>query len=156
MSDDRVDILLVEDNADDLELMRHALRRSGAGSNVRVARDGAEALDFIFRTGAYRSRGPETDPALILLDLSLPKVGGLDVLREIKSNPATRIIPVVVLTTSRQLSDVRESYRLGANSYIVKSADFEQFRRSVEEIERYWLTLNEPLPETPAGRRRGR
>ena len=137
------DILLVEDNPDDVELTRRAFRKAKLANPIFVVSDGAEALDFLFRTGAYAGRLPHT-PKVVLLDLKLPKVDGLEVLRRIKGDERTRVIPVVVLTSSREESDVVESYKLGVNSYIVKPVDFEQFLAAVERLGLYWLLLNEP------------
>ena len=138
-----VDILLVEDNPDDVELTGRALRKAKLANPIFVVSDGAEALDFLFRRGAYADR-PDHTPKVVLLDLKLPKVDGLEVLRRIKGDERTRVIPVVVLTSSREESDVVESYRLGVNSYIVKPVDFEQFLAAVERLGLYWLLLNEP------------
>jgi CheY-like chemotaxis protein len=138
-----VDILLVEDNPNDVELATRALRKAKLANPIFVVSDGAEALDFLFRTGAYAGCPPHT-PKVVLLDLKLPKIDGLEVLRRIKGDERTRVIPVVVLTSSREESDVVESYRLGVNSYIVKPVDFEQFLAAVERLGLYWLLLNEP------------
>lgn len=140
---DAVDILLVEDNPNDVELTMRALKKAKLANPIFVVSDGAEALDFLFRTGAYAGRPPHT-PKVVLLDLKLPKVDGLEVLRRIKGDERTRVIPVVVLTSSREESDVVESYRLGVNSYIVKPVDFEKFVAAVENLSVYWLLLNEP------------
>lgn len=139
-----IKILLVEDNPDDVELALHALRMHNLANDIEVARDGAEALDYIFRTGSYADRPLEPLPRLILLDLKLPKIGGLEVLERVKSDPRTRSIPVVVLTSSRQERDIIESYQLGVNSYITKPVDFEQFIQAVYTLGLYWLLLNEP------------
>jgi two-component system response regulator len=141
---DRVEILLVEDNPNDLELALHALRRHNLANHIEVVRDGAEALEFIFGTGAYAGRRVEDVPKVILLDLKLPKVDGMEVLERIKSDPRTRSIPVVVLTSSSEERDVVESYQLGVNSYIVKPVDFEQFTEAVRNLGLYWLLLNQP------------
>ena len=146
-----VEILLVEDNPDDAELTLRALTRHNLANRVHVARDGAEALDFLLGDS---SRAPV--PKVILLDLKLPKVDGLDVLRRIKENDRTKAIPVVVLTSSREEPDIVTSYRLGANSYIVKPVDFEAFVRAVADVGLYWLLLNErppPHPPPPSLRR---
>ncbi len=144
MHDMRVEILLVEDNPHDVELTLHALRESHVTNPVHVVRDGAEALEFIFCTGAYASRNMNNTPKVILLDLKLPKVDGLEVLRRVKSDPRTAKIPVVVLTSSREERDVVESYQLGVNSYIVKPVDFEQFTAAVRQVGLYWVLLNQP------------
>ena len=147
-----VEILLVEDNLDDVELTLHALKRHNVTNSVEVVRDGAEALEFIFCTGAYAGRDIENPPRLILLDLRLPKVDGLEVLRRIKADPRTRGIPVVVLSSSREEPDIAKCYELGVNSYIVKPVDFEQFTDAVRQLGLYWLLLNVP-PGNPAGTR---
>ena len=144
MHDMRVEILLVEDNPHDVELTLHALRESHVTNPVHVVRDGAEALEFIFCTGAYASRNMNNTPKVILLDLKLPKVDGLEVLRRVKSDPRTAKIPVVVLTSSREERDIVESYQLGVNSYIVKPVDFEQFTAAVRQVGLYWVLLNQP------------
>lgn len=144
METNSVEILLVEDNPYDLELALHALQRNNLANHIEVARDGAEALDFIFCTGPFAHRHIENSPRLILLDLKLPKVDGLEVLQRIKSDPRTQVIPVVVLTSSREERDIVESYRLGVNSYIVKPVDFEQFTDAVRNLGLYWLLLNQP------------
>ncbi len=144
MTEKPIEILLVEDNPGDVELTRHALRKHNLGNRIEVVRDGAEALDFIFCIGAYAGRSIEDSPRLILLDLKLPKVDGLEVLQRLKSDPRTRKIPVVVLTSSREERDIVESYQLGANSYIVKPVDFEQFTEAVRQLGLYWLLFNQP------------
>jgi len=141
---DPVDILLVEDNPHDVELTLRALKKHNLANNVHVVKDGAEALEFIFGTGAYADRDIENGPKVILLDLKLPKVDGLEVLRKIKSDERTKIIPVVVLTSSLEESDIVKSYKLGANSYMVKPVDFDKFIESVSELGLYWLLLNKP------------
>ena len=141
---DAVDILLVEDNPHDLELALRALKKRHLANKVVVARDGAEALDFIFGTGSYAHRQIEKIPKLVLLDLKLPKVDGLEVLRRIKADERTKTIPVVVLTSSQEERDVVDSYRLGVNSYIVKPVDFDQFIDCVSELGLYWLVCNQP------------
>jgi CheY-like chemotaxis protein len=142
--DETADILLVEDNPDDVELALHAFKKHKVPSRIQVVRDGAEALDYIFRRGSYAGRTAGTNPKVILLDLKLPKVNGLEVLRRIKENSETSRIPVVALTSSREDRDISESYKLGANSYIVKPVDFEQFTEVMRQLELYWLTLNQP------------
>jgi two-component system response regulator len=144
MTDDGLDILLVEDNPNDVRLALHALREYKITGRVRVVRDGAEALDFVFCTGPYAGRRAEDVPRLVLLDLKLPLVDGVEVLRRLKSDPRTRMIPVVVMTTSREERDVAESYRLGANSYVVKPVDFDQFAEAMRQLGSYWLQLNQP------------
>jgi len=139
-----VEILLVEDNPDDLEMTLHALRKMNLANHIQVARDGVEALDFIFCRGPHAKRKIENWLKVILLDLKLPKVDGLEVLRAIKGDPRTQTIPVVILTSSKEQSDVLESYSLGANSYIVKPVNFERFAAAVQQLGMYWLLLNQP------------
>ena len=139
-----VEILLVEDNPQDLELALRAFEKAKISNPVEIARDGAEALDYIFCTGAHAGRKITDAPKVILLDLKLPKIDGLEVLRRIKGDPRTRIIPVVMLTSSQEQSDVIESYHLGVNSYIVKPVNFEQFTEAVRHLGLYWLLLNQP------------
>lgn len=141
---DPVEILLVEDSPQDLELTQRALRKANLANRIAVARDGAEALEFIFCQGAHAGRKIEDTPKLILLDLKLPKVDGLEVLERIKADPRTRAIPVVVLTSSKEQNDVVESYQLGVNSYIVKPVNFERFVDAVQQLGLYWLLLNQP------------
>jgi len=144
MSDQGVEILLVEDNPDDLEMTLRALRRAKLANHIAVARDGVEALDFIFGQGAYAGRPVDQAPRFILLDLKLPRLDGLEVLRRVKADPRSALIPVVVLTSSKEQPDIRECYRLGVNSYIVKPVDFEKFVGCVVEMGMYWLLLNHP------------
>jgi CheY-like chemotaxis protein len=139
-----VELLLVEDNPQDLELALRALRKANLSNRIHVARDGAEALEFIFCEGPYTARRITDCPKVILLDLKLPKVDGLEVLKLIKGDPRTKMIPVVVLTSSKEQSDVVESYQLGVNSYIVKPVNFEQFAEAVHDLGLYWLLLNQP------------
>ena len=139
-----VEILLVEDNPNDVELTLRALKKHNITNKVHVVKDGAEALEYIFATGAYAHRKIEDHPRVILLDLKLPKVDGLEVLRQIKSREQTKMIPVVVLTSSKEERDLVESYRLGANSYIAKPVDFESFVKAVADLGLYWLLLNQP------------
>jgi len=141
-SEQPVFILLVEDNPNDAELAIRALRRSRISNQIQLLQDGAEALDFLFCRGDYTHRHISDQPKVILLDLKLPKVSGLEVLKQLKANPHTQMIPIVVLTSSSQDSDVIESYKLGVNSYIVKPVDFEQFNKSVEQLGFYWLLMN--------------
>ncbi len=136
------DILLVEDNPTDLDLALHAFKKHGLRQRVAVARDGAEALAMFFGDGAGPGQFSQRSPRVILLDLQLPKVSGLEVLQRLKSEPQTRAIPVVVLTSSRENSDLEAAYRFGANSYIVKPVDFAQFSKCVREIGLYWLDAN--------------
>ena len=138
-----VEILLVEDNADDLDMTLHALSKMKLANHIQVARDGVEALDFIFCRGPHAGRKIENAPKVVLLDLKLPKVDGLEVLRAMKSDPRTKKIPVAVLTSSKEQSDVVESYHLGVNSYIVKPVNFDAFVKSVQELGLYWLLLNQ-------------
>ena len=139
-----VEILLVEDSPEDLELALRALRKSKLTNRIQVARDGAEALEFIFGEGQHAGRRVEHAPKVILLDLKLPKVDGLEVLRRVKADARTRSIPVVVLTSSKEQKDIVESYKLGVNSYIVKPVNFEGFAGAVQELGMYWLLLNQP------------
>ncbi len=138
------DILLVEDNSTDMELTIRSLRSHHIANTINVVRDGAEALEFIFCRGKYAERQREDRPKVVLLDLKLPKVDGLEVLRQIKNDPETKMIPVVVLTSSREDRDLVESYRLGVNSYIVKPVDFVQFSDAIRQLGLYWLLLNQP------------
>jgi two-component system response regulator len=139
-----VEILLVEDNPDDLALTLRALERAHLSNRIQVARDGAEALDFIFCEGVHAARSMDDAPRVVLLDLKLPKVDGLEVLQRVKSDERTKMIPVVVLTSSQEQSDVVRSYQYGVNSYIVKPVNFESFARAVQELGMYWLVLNQP------------
>lgn len=137
-----VEILLVEDSESDLKLALRALRKSNVANRIEVARDGEEALDFLFARGAHAGRTEREHPRLVLLDLKLPKVDGLEVLRAIKSDASLRDVPVVILTSSPEQRDIVESYNLGVNSYIVKPVDFEGFMSAVSEIGMYWMLLN--------------
>lgn len=141
---EKVDILLVEDNPSDVKLALHAFKRHKLANSVHVVRDGAKALEFLFHEGEYADRDCEPPPRLVLLDLKLPLVDGIEVLRKIKSEPRTRSIPVVVMTSSHEERDVIESYELGVNSYIVKPVDFDQFTDVVEKLGFYWLLVNQP------------
>ena len=141
---DAVEILLVEDNPSDVELTLHALKKHKVANHIQVVRDGAEALDFIYGSGAYAGRNPANAPKVILLDLKLPKVDGLEVLKKLKSDRRTRAIPIVVVTSSREERDLTESYQLGVNSYVVKPVDFDQFSDAVRQLGMYWLLVNEP------------
>jgi two-component system, response regulator len=142
MSMENIEILLVEDNPNDEELTLYALRKNNIFNQIQVMRDGAEALEYIFCTGAFADRQINNPPKVVLLDLKLPKVDGLEVLERIKADARTRIIPVVVLTSSQEERDIVESYQLGVNSYIVKPVDFEQFNEAVRHIGLYWMLLN--------------
>ncbi len=137
-----VEILLVEDNPHDVEITLRALKKNNLANKVHIAHDGAEALDFIFARGEYGQRIVENGPKVVILDLKLPKVDGLEVLRQMKADERTKAIPVVVMTSSNQERDVVESYRLGVNSYIVKPVDFDKFAKSVSDLGFYWLLLN--------------
>jgi CheY-like chemotaxis protein len=139
-----VEILLVEDDPQDLELALRALRKGNLTNRIEVVRDGAKAMEFIFSEGEYAGRHLENGPKVILLDLKLPKVDGLEVLRRLKSDERTKSIPIVVLTSSKENSDVSESYRLGVNSYLVKPVNFESFVAAVQNFGMYWLLLNQP------------
>jgi two-component system, response regulator len=139
-------ILLVEDNDDDVELTLRALRRNRVANRVDVVRDGAEALEYLFGTGSYAGRDIRDTPNLVLLDLKLPKVGGLEVLERLRADQRTRRLPVVILTSSNVESDLARSYDLGANSYIRKPVDFTQFMEAVNQLGLYWLVLNEAPP----------
>lgn len=138
------ELLIVEDNPQDLELAMRALGKAKLANHVQIARDGAEALDFIFCEGSHAARNQIQAPKVILLDLKLPKVDGLEVLKRLKGDPRTRRIPVVVVTSSKEQRDVVESYELGVNSYIVKPVNFEQFSAAVRELGVYWLVRNQP------------
>lgn len=139
-----VDIFLVEDNPHDVELTTRALKQKNLANNMTIVRDGAEALEYIFGTGRFEGRDITQRPKVILLDLKLPKVDGLEVLRTVKGDPRTKTIPVVILTSSQEERDIVESYRLGVNSYIVKPVDFDKFVNAVTEAGLYWLLLNKP------------
>jgi two-component system, response regulator len=140
----RIEILLVEDNPDDVELALYAFKRNNLTNPVQVVRDGAEALDYLFARGEFTQRDINHTPKVILLDLKLPKVDGLEVLRTVKADPKLRLIPVVVMTSSREESDIVDSYKLGVNSYIVKPINFQQFMEAIRVLGFYWLLLNEP------------
>ena len=152
-----VDILLVEDNNDDVELTLHALRKENLANNIHVARDGEEALEFLFCNGTHAARSFDHPPRLILLDLKLPKLDGMEVLKRLKADPRTKTIPVVILTSSKEERDLVNGYNLGANSYIQKPVDFDQFRHTVKNVGLYWLLINQPpvtdLVAQPAGQR---
>ena len=140
-------ILLVEDNDDDVQLTMRAFKQHNITNEVVVARDGAEALDWLFGTGAHAGRNASEMPTVVLLDLKLPKVDGFEVLKRIRADERTKLLPVVILTSSREEEDRLNGYELGANSYVQKPVDFEQFSKAVKELGLYWLLLNEPPPE---------
>jgi CheY-like chemotaxis protein len=142
------EILLVEDNADDVDLTLRALRKNKIANDVIVVRDGVEALDYLFAAGQYAGRDPAALPQLVLLDLKLPRLDGLQVLERVRANPKTRLLPIVILTSSTEQRDLLTGYTLGANSYIRKPVDFEQFVDAVHQLGLYWLVLNQrpPLP----------
>ncbi|HHT9135384.1 MAG TPA: response regulator [Candidatus Avalokitesvara rifleensis] len=140
-------ILLVEDNPDDVELTLRALKKGNILNRVEVVQDGAEALDYLFCTGTYKGHDTKDKPVVILLDLKLPRVDGLEVLRRIRADQRTKLLPVVILTSSKEEQDLINSYKLGANSYIRKPVDFNQFVEAVKTLGMYWLMLNEPPPE---------
>jgi two-component system, response regulator len=139
-------ILLVEDSPDDIELTMRAFKQNNIMNKVLVAQDGEEALDYLFARNGYADRSPEEDPVVVLLDLKLPKVDGLQVLREMRADKRTQLTPVVVLTSSTEERDLCESYSMGANSYVRKPVDFIQFSEAVKQLELYWLVLNEAPP----------
>jgi two-component system response regulator len=140
-----IEILIVEDNPRDAELTLRALKKNNLANNILVAEDGAEALDFFFCRGKYESRSFTNPPKVVLLDLKLPKVNGLEVLKIVKGDKRTSHIPVVVVTSSRQEPDMKEAYELGVNSYVVKPVDFDQFINAMSSLGLYWLLVNEPL-----------
>lgn len=140
---EEVEILIVEDNPNDSEMALRAFRKNNLANHILVVRDGEEALDFVFARGNFSDRQKSKRPKVILLDLKLPKVDGLEVLKAIKSNPETKIIPVIVLTSSSEETDVLKSYQLGVNSYIVKPVDFDKFVDAVRDLGMYWLLLNQ-------------
>jgi two-component system response regulator len=139
-------ILLVEDNADDAELTLRAFRKSKILNEIVVVTDGVEALDYVFATGEHLGRDPKAIPEVILLDLKLPRIGGLEVLRQLRADERTRRIPVVVLTSSNEERDILSSYDLGANSFVRKPVDFAQFVEAAQHLGLYWLVMNEPPP----------
>src|SRR5579859_3842300 len=143
MTDRQIEILLVEDNKDDVELTLHALRKEKLANSIHVARDGEEAMEFLFCNGNHADRSFENPPRLVLLDLKLPKVDGMEVLKRLKADPRTKAIPVVILTSSKEERDLIQGYGLGANSYIQKPVDFEQFRDTVKSVGLYWLLINQ-------------
>ena len=143
-SNEQIEVLLVEDNPNDVELIMRAFQKYNLTNKVYVVKDGAEALDFVFCTGAYKDREIRQPPKVVILDLKLPKVSGKEVLKRIKSDERTKIIPVVIMTSSQEESDVFESYHLGANSYIVKPVDFEKFADTIKGLGMYWVFINKP------------
>jgi len=140
-------ILLVEDNPDDVELTMMALKENNIANRIDVVTDGAEALDYLFCAGKYEERDKGAMPAVILLDLRLPKLDGMEVLKRIRANERTSLLPVVILTSSKEEKDLANGYKLGANSYIQKPVDFKQFTEAVKNLGLYWLVLNEPPPK---------
>jgi two-component system response regulator len=144
---DQTTILLIEDNPDDVELTLHAFQKNHMANDVVVATDGAEGLDYLFGTGKYAGRDAKESPALILLDLQLPKIGGLEVLRKVREDERTRRIPVVIMTTSDEEEDIVNGYNGGANSYLRKPVDFAEFMNAVKQLEMYWMVLNTPPPK---------
>jgi CheY-like chemotaxis protein len=145
-------ILLAEDDPNDVELTLAALAEYNLANDVYVVRDGTEALDYLFRRGTFADR-PGGDPAVVLLDIKMPKVDGVEVLRQIKSDPQLRVVPVVILTSSHEERDLVESYQLGANAYVVKPVEFHAFVEAVKELSVFWAVLNEPPPTSQAKRR---
>ncbi|HZJ35683.1 MAG TPA: response regulator [Gillisia sp.] len=141
---DEIEILLIEDNASDAEMTVRALKKSGIANKLLHLKDGAEALDFIFAKGNYSDRKVVNGPKVVILDLKMPKVSGIEVLQKMKSDERTRKIPVVVLTSSKEDPDIKECYALGVNSYVVKPVDFDQFYKAISELGFYWLIINEP------------
>jgi len=151
-----VEILLVEDNEDDMQLALHALPQGHVANNIFEVRDGDEALDFLFCRGQFAERSMDLRPKLVLLDLKLPKVDGMQALKQVKHDPRTKTIPVVIMTSSKEERDLVESYNSGANSYIQKPVDFDQFRSTVKTLGLYWLVINEPLKQHGSGAGAGR
>lgn len=139
-------ILLVEDNPDDVELTIRGFKKNNFTNEIVIARDGQEALDFLFGTGQFEGRDMTRQPTLVLLDINLPRIGGLEVLRRMRADERTRRVPVVLLTSSKEDSDIKAGYDLGANSYVRKPVDFVQFTEAVRQLNLYWLLLNEPVP----------
>ena len=144
MNSNEVEILLVDDSQDDIDLTLHALRAENLANRVFIARDGEEALDFLFCKGPHAERSFEKPPKLVLLDLKMPKVDGMEVLKQVKNDPRTRTIPVVLMTSSKEERDMVSGYNLGVNSYLQKPVDFDQFRKMVKLIGLYWLVTNQP------------
>ncbi|HEY4718964.1 MAG TPA: response regulator [Candidatus Methylomirabilis sp.] len=146
MAPDNVEILLVEDNPADVELTMHALRHNNLANRIHVARDGEEALNFLFCRGPHSKRPFDNPPRMVLLDLKLPKVDGLEVLRQLKGDSRTKAIPVVILTSSKEDRDMVSGYRFGVNSYIQKPVDFTAFRETIKQLGLYWMVVNQPPP----------
>ena len=144
---DQTTILLIEDNPDDVELTLHAFQKNNMANEIVVAGDGAEGLDYLFGTGKYAGRDADEPPALILLDLQLPKIGGLEVLRKVREDERTKRVPVVIMTTSDEEEDIVNGYNGGANSYLRKPVDFGEFMNTVKQLEMYWMVLNTPPPK---------
>ena len=142
------EILVIEDNPDDIELTLRAFRKSNIANDVIVVRDGVEALEYLFATGRYADRDPNALPQVVLLDLNLPRIGGLEVLEQVRAHPKTKLLPVVILTSSIEERDLVNGYSLGANSYVQKPVDFERFADSVKQLGLYWLLLNRRAPNT--------
>ncbi len=140
-------ILLVEDNPDDVELTLRALKQHNIGNEISVVRDGAEALDYLFATGTYSDRDTTIMPAIVILDLKLPKVDGLEVLQRMRADERTKLVPVVILTSSTEEQDMINGYKFGANSYVRKPVDFTQFVEAARQLGLYWLVINEPPPK---------
>lgn len=140
-------IMLVEDNPDDETLTIRALQKNNVVNRLIVARDGVEALDYLFGAGAHAGRDPDMMPQVVLLDLKLPKIDGLEVLRRLRADPRTELLPVIILTSSKEEQDVIKGYKLGANSYVRKPVDFAQFSEAIRELKLYWLVINEPPPK---------
>jgi two-component system response regulator len=147
LSQQQIEILLVEDDPNDLKLTLHALREEHLANQILIARDGEEALDFLFCRGSFRDRDPNSLPKLVLLDLKLPKVDGLEVLEQVRQNDRTRALPVVILTSSRQEEDIVRSYSLGVNSFVQKPVEFDQFQAAVKRLGYYWLLVNQAAPQ---------
>jgi CheY-like chemotaxis protein len=144
----KVEILLVEDNSQDIELALYALRREKLANHIEVVRDGEEALDFLFCRGRFTGRNLHEPPRLVLLDLKLPKIDGLEVLRQIKGDSRTKAIPVVIMTSSREERDLVHGYKLGVNAYIQKPVDFDEFRKMVNQIGLFWMVVNQSPPSS--------
>lgn len=144
MSNNEIEILLVEDNVHDAELTIRSLKKINLANNLVHVQDGEEALDFIFGKGRFAGRNTQQRPKVVLLDIKMPKVDGIEVLRQIKANPLTKSIPVVVMTSSREEQDIITSYELGVNSYVVKPVNFETFAKAVADLGLYWLIINQP------------